>query len=208
MSGHPPSADGDETPAVRVNDKRRFTPDGGPNDASTQPSATDAASPGGTNDELRATRAQHEALQRKFDELARAYQATERDKEDFKKRVQREREQLMDVERGAVAAGLLEAIDELDRCLSQADESPLATGVRLIRDGLLKRALAMGVERVPLEGRPFDPNLAEAADMELTTEPGQDNHVLSVLRACYQLKGRVVRPGQVKVARYMTPANA
>ncbi len=28
----------------------------------------------------------------------------------------------------------------------------------------------------------------------------------AVLRACYRLKGRVVRPGRVKVARYVKPA--
>lgn len=202
MSDHSPSAEGGDEGAVRINDKRRFSPDGAPKDS---PAAPDAA---GTSAELAAVRQQLETLQRKYDELARAYQAGEREKDDFKKRVQREREQLMDVERAAVAGGLLEAIDELDRCLGAADESPLAKGVRLIRDGLLKRALGMGLERVPLEGRPFDPNLAEAADMELTTDPGQDNHVLAVLKACYQLKGRIVRAGQVKVARYVKPAHA
>ncbi len=171
-------------------------------DVSPESSATEGAS------EVARLSADLEAARKRIDELARAYQAGERDREAFKQRVSREREQLLDVERGNVALTLLEAIDELDRCVQNADESALAKGVRLIREGLLKKTEAMGIERVDLVGRPFDPNLAEASDMELTVKEAEDGFVLAVTRPCYQLKGRVIRPGQVKVAKYVQPAQA
>lgn len=151
-----------------------------------------------------------EASRRRVDELARAYQSLNADREDFKKRLSREREQLIDVEKGKVAQALLEAIDELDRCLAASpnDTSPLAEGVRLIRDNLLSRALAEGVERMELVGKPFDPNLAEAVDMELTTDPDADQRVVAEIRAGYRLKGRVIRAARVKVAKYVQPAQA
>jgi molecular chaperone GrpE len=149
-----------------------------------------------------------EAARKRVDELARAYQAGERDREEFKIRLTRERERLLDVERGTIAVALLEAIDELDLCLVGVAESPLSTGVRMIRDNLLRRAAAQGIEPVALEGKPFDPNQAEASDMEITTEAAEDGKVISVLRGCYQLKGKVIRPGRVKVAKYFAPAQA
>jgi molecular chaperone GrpE len=175
------------------------------------PELEDVAPPpaeGATSQELEALRRELDAARQRINELAYALQASERDREAFKERQRREREQLLDVERGNVALALLEAVDELERCLQSADESPLAVGVRMIRDGMLKRAEATGLERVELLGRPFDPNLAEAGDMEITGDEAEDGRVTGVLKACYQLNGRTVRPGVVKVARYVKPGQA
>lgn len=149
-----------------------------------------------------------DAARKRIDELARAYQALDRDREDFKKRLQRERERLLDVERGQVAMALIEAIDDLDLALADADDSPLARGVRQIREGLLKKAQALGLERVPLIGAAYDPNTAEAVDLEVTPEPGKDNVVTAEMRAGYRLKDQIVRPARVRVARYVKAAQA
>jgi molecular chaperone GrpE len=103
---------------------------------------------------------------------------------------------------------LLEAVDQLDLSLLAADDSPFARGVRLIRESVLKHAESTGIERVELLGRSFDPNLAEATDMEITGVEQDDGKIVAVLKACYQLKGRVIRPGTVKVARFVKPAQA
>jgi len=67
---------------------------------------------------------------------------------------------------------------------------------------------ALGVERVEVLGRPFDPNVAEAVDMEITPNADEDQHVVAEIRAAYKLKDRVIREGRVKVAKYVPPANA
>lgn len=152
--------------------------------------------------------AQLQASQKRVNELAYALQAGERDREQFKERLNRERERMLDVEKGKIGVALVEAIDQLELSLQAADDSPLARGVKLIREGLLKQAEALGIERVELDGKPFDPNLAEANDMELTTTPEDDGKVTAVLKAAYQLKGRVIRPGVVRVAKYVKAASA
>lgn len=149
-----------------------------------------------------------DAARRRVDELARGLQAVERDKEDFKKRISRERERMIDVEKGKVAVILLEAIDELDLSLRMADDSPLAQGVRMIRENMLSKLAALGVERVPLENLPFDPNVAEAMDMEITPNEADDQKVTQEIRAAYRLGDRVIREGRVKVAKYIPPASA
>lgn len=223
-----------DNPQTRVNDRRRFDPEGNPRPgvegaAAPEPQpAVDAEvdaevdvvpgnpTPSGEalvepeDQEIRRLQSELEAANKRVDELARAYQAVVQDREDFKTRLTRERERMIDVEKGNVALGLVEAIDELDLCLraSDQDDSPLAKGVRLIRDNMLARLTTAGVERFDPVGQPFDPNLAEAADMEITSDPAQDQQVTAELRAGYRLKGRVIRAARVKVAKFVQPAQA
>jgi molecular chaperone GrpE len=154
--------------------------------------------------------AELDGTRKKYDQLARAYQDVNRDREEFKQRLTRERDRMLDVERGNVATTLLEAIDELDRCLavSGQDASPLAQGVRMIRDALLTKVQGTGIERIQVVGQRFDPNVAEASDMEITTTPDEDQRVISEVRAGYRLKDRIIRPARVKVAKYVAPAQA
>lgn len=149
-----------------------------------------------------------EAAHKRINELAYAIQAGEKDREEFKQRTTRERERMMDVEKGNIAATLLEAVDQLDLCLTAADASPLAQGVKMIREGILKHAESMGIERVELRGELFNPALAEATDMEITAQEADDGRIIAVLKACYRLKGRVIRPGVVRVAKFVKPAEA
>jgi molecular chaperone GrpE len=155
--------------------------------------------------------AELDAARRRVDELARAYQALNKDREEFKQRLTRERERMMDVERGNVAVTVLEAIDELDRCLAMSGQeatSALGQGVKMIRDGMLSKVQAMGIERIQVVGLPFDPNTAEATDMEITPQPDEDQKVVAEVRAGYRMKDRVIRPARVKVAKYVAPAQA
>ena len=175
-----------------------------------EPELSPAVDPEGplVDPEMQQLTEQLETAHKRVNELARALQAGDRDREEFKQRLTRERERLIDVEKGNVAVTLLEAVDQLDLCLQSADNSALARGVRLIREGILKKAEATGIERVELLGMPFDPNLAEASDMDVTPVEADDGRVMTVHKACYQLKGRVIRPGVVKVAKYVKAASA
>lgn len=167
-----------------------------------------APAPDARTQEIERLKLELDAAHKRVNELAHALQAGERDREEFKQRQTRERERMLDVEKGNVANTLLEAVDQLDLVLMSSDESPLAKGVRMIRDSVLKHAESTGIERVELLGQPYDPNRAEATDMEVTASEADDGKVTHVFKACYQLKGRVIRPGVVKVARYVKPAQA
>lgn len=199
---------------MRVNDRRRFHPDGAPreplSDASDAPvdEVAPAASEPSAAQELQALRQELEAARARVNELARGLQESVRDREAYKDRLARENERLREVEKAESARLVIDAVDALDRSLKAADRSPLAQGVRLIRDDLVSKLQALGLERLKLTGAPFDPNQAEATDTELVTDPQEDGRVLAELRAGYALKGRVVRPAQVRVGRYIEPARA
>jgi molecular chaperone GrpE len=168
------------------------------------PAGADAAGP----PELEGLRADLAAARARVNELARGLQDSSREKDAYKDRLARENERLRDIEKAENARLVLDAVDALDRSLLAADRSPLAKGVRLIRDDLVAKLAAQGIERLELTGAPFDPNQAEAMDTELVTDPAADGKVVAELRAGYALKGRVVRPAQVRVGRYVEPARA
>jgi len=151
-----------------------------------------------------------EAARKRIDELARGLQALDRDREDFKERLTRERERLLEIEKANIALILLDVMDELDLSIQASgdEDSPTTRGVKLIREGLLNKIQSLGIERVDVMNRPFDPKLAEAADTELTSKPEDDQKIVAVVRPGYRLKDRIIRPARVRVARYLTHAQA
>jgi molecular chaperone GrpE len=192
---------------VRINDRRRFHPDGAPRETAPEPEVKPAAPPADVQ-ELETLRTELASARARVNELAHGLQESVRDRDAFKDRLARENERLRDVEKTDSARLVLDAIDALDLSLKAADRSPLAAGVRLIRDDLVSKLAAQGLERLELTGAPFDPTQAEAMDTELVTDPKEDGRVTAELRAGYALKGRVVRPAQVRVGRYVQPARA
>ena len=146
----------------------------------------------------------------RLDEVLRAYSRLQQDHEDFRRRLERERDRVVEIERGKVALGLLEAVDELDRSIAAAPAecSSVVDGVRLIRDGLLRRALAGGITRQPVVGETFDPNLHEAMDMVACDRPEDDGRIVEELRAGYRQGERLLRPAQVRVGRFAAPTTA
>ena len=203
MDGNPRTQDGNpDHSAEKVASQQAQSPEG---------STTEAGAPPGADAERQKLEVELDTARRRVDELARAYQAVNKDREEFKQRLNRERDRMMDVERGNVAVSLLEAIDELDRSLAMSGpevNSPLGQGVKMIRDGLLTKVQSLGIERLQLVGQPFDPNTAEAADMEITPQPEEDQRVVAEVRAGYRMKDRIIRPARVKVAKYVPPAQA
>jgi molecular chaperone GrpE len=142
----------------------------------------------------------------RLDEVLRAYSSLQQDREEFRKRSERERERVLEVERGNVALALIEAIDELDRTLQAVKKErqgdPLVAGVKLIRDGLLRRLASSGIERYETVGLPFNPTLHEAADLVPVADAGQDGQVVGETRAGYRQGERVLRAAHVRVGRF------
>jgi molecular chaperone GrpE len=65
---------------------------------------------------------------------------------------------------------------------------------------------AEGVEPVEITGKPFDPAVAEAVATEETDDPSRDQTVLEEMERGFRLRGTLLRPARVKVARLRGPA--
>lgn len=187
------------------------TPSGVPPATGTAPPAASEAPPApevaALTAELEQTRQELARTTGRLDEIARAYSAQLNEQRDFRARIEREKERVLAAERGKIAIALLEIGDELDRALgADGAQGPLGKGVRMIHDGLMRRLQAMGIERLSLVGKPFDPNLAEAVDLIPVTDPAQADVVVSEDVPGYKLADKILRPARVRVARYVAPA--
>lgn len=141
--------------------------------------------------------------------LAHAYRALEAEQLALRQRLEREHARALEVDRGAAFHIVIEAVDELDRALVAGQpKDPMTRGIQLVREGMLRRLSELGVERLLLTGRVFDPHLAEALETVWTPDPAEDGVVLEELRAAYALGERIIRTGRVRVGRHAAPARA
>jgi molecular chaperone GrpE len=113
-----------------------------------------------------------------------------------------------EVERGkrAVLAELLEVLDNLDRAIAAARETPasvdtLLRGVELVRDQFLAKLEAFGVVRIDAVGQPFDAAIHDAVSMAPVTDAAQDGIVVAVAKEGYAIGDELLRPATVVVGR-------
>jgi molecular chaperone GrpE len=146
-------------------------------------------------------REQAEALRRERDELRDQILRKRAEFENYRKRVERDREQAGIDARAAVLKDVIPTIDNLDRALEATGaESTLREGVELTRRELLSLLERYGVVIEDPMGQPFDPERHQALSHEVV--PGRrEGTVVEVFRKGYSLKDRLLRPALVKVAK-------
>jgi len=123
--------------------------------------------------------------------------------DNYRKRADREREEMG---RGATAAlvkEILPVLDSLDRAVKALEsEAPpeWCKGLELVRQQFSDVLAKNGVEKVEALGKPFDPGVQEAV---MTSEVPDAEHgaVTAVLEEGYLLGGKLVRPARVVVNR-------
>jgi molecular chaperone GrpE len=123
--------------------------------------------------------------------------------ENYRKRSEKQQQEFKEYALAGAMTTLLPILDSLDRALNTkaASLEDFHSGIELI-DKQFHDALAkLGVQPVPAEGEPFDPNVHQAIQM-VDTEEVEDNHVLDELQRGYKLKDRLLRPAMVRVARH------
>ena len=194
MTEHDHDAPEEREPKVRVVDKRRYRDEKHAGDA--RPPQPDAPTPTDEPDEL--ARAKTQAAEYR-DHLQRL----QAEFENYRKRMTRSQERLVDAELQRFVQGLLEVLDEFDLALIAAERQPdfdgFRKGVELVYAKLAETLRAEGLERIEAEGKAFDPNEHEAL---MQTGDGEgDPHVAEVFRQGYKLRGTVIRPSSVRVER-------
>jgi molecular chaperone GrpE len=151
------------------------------------------------------TREEIEALRRERDELAEQLLRKRADFENFRKRVERDRQAAGVDAVAALLKDLAPTLDNLDRALdAPADAEALRQGVEMIRRGLLSVLEARGVVVEDPVGAPFDPSRHQALSHE--PAPGHaEGTVVEVYQKGYSFRDRLLRPALVKVAKQATP---
>jgi molecular chaperone GrpE len=126
------------------------------------------------------------------------------DFDNYRKRTLREQTARAASASQALVARLLPVLDNFELAVSSAERSRdfdrMLKGVEMVFGELREVLEGEGLVRIEAEGKPFDPERHEAviAVEEEDTEPGM---VVDIVRAGYELRGKVLRPAMVKVAK-------
>jgi len=147
--------------------------------------------------------AEAEALRRELDESRGRLMRAVADLENYRRRVNREMDDLRRYANVQLIRDLLPVFDNLERALDAAEKAGesagLVQGVKMVVQQLHAAFQQHGCERIEALGAAFDPNLHEAVLQQPSAEhaPGT---VIHVVRPGFRLNDRVVRAAQVIVA--------
>lgn len=139
-------------------------------------------------------------LQQELEDLRNRSIRTLADYENYRKRVQREREQERRFAGFHLLQEFVEVVDNLERALAaEASADNLKVGVEMILKQMQEILQRAGVRRVPAEGQVFDHDVHEAVGRRedpTVAEPTVDQE----LQAGYTMHDRLLRPARVTVA--------
>ena len=132
------------------------------------------------------------------------------DFENYRKRVERERQQ--DRHRGveSLVEHILPVLDTFDRALAGQNDSATAEyrkGFELIRRQLWEALAKQGLSRIESVGQEFNPHIHHAIESVETSEHS-DGTVISEMQPGYLFHDRVLRPAMVRVASAPEPKSA
>jgi molecular chaperone GrpE len=207
-SAPPPPSDESKEPHVRVID-RRWWARGETGNAPDEPAARKPTVIEDLERRLADTTAQ---LQHVLTEHRRSLEEFEQ----VKARIRRDIGREVDRGRRAVLAELLDVLDNLDRAIAAAEDSPsppdsgverLARGVVLVRDQFRSKLEALGVTRIDAVGQPFDASRHDAVSMAPVEEEVRDGTVIAVAKEGYAIGDDLLRPASVIVGRYQAPSS-
>ena len=168
----------------------------------TEPDKVDTAA---DEDALARLEEENRALARQVEELKDRLVRNAADTENYKKRLQRDKEEAVRYANTALVKDLIGPMDDFSRALDAAEQSSnfeaLKEGVRMIEDRLYSTLKNnWGLEVIDKSDVPFDPDEHEACLMEEVDGLDEDT-VTMMLQKGYKLNGRVIRPAKVKVGR-------
>ncbi len=144
-----------------------------------------------------------EKAQAEATEMKTRYLRAVADMENYRKRMAREKQ---DIIRGAAAdvvESLLPVLDNMKLGLQAAENHPEAKdvtyGFKMVDDQLKKSLSEQGLEELLPDGETFDPNLHECVSHQPSDEIKED-HVIQTVRAGYRLNDRLIRAATVIVS--------
>jgi molecular chaperone GrpE len=144
--------------------------------------------------------AERDRLAAEKDELYERLLRARAEFENYRRRVERERSELLEYAGAEAVREILPIVDDFERAL-QVDtaDAEYSKGMQLIYGRLSDTLKKLGLEPITSVGQQFDPNVHHAVDMEQTTD-ADDHTVIGEYQKGYNFRGRLLRPAMVRVA--------
>jgi molecular chaperone GrpE len=143
---------------------------------------------------------ENEELANEKNELQTLLQRRQAEFENFRRRAERERSELLEFASTKTVKALLPILDDFARALQvESADKEYARGMELIYQRLYESLKKLGLEPISTEGAMFDPHIHHAVDM-VETRDHKDHTILKEYERGYNFKGRLLRPAMVQVA--------
>lgn len=138
----------------------------------------------------------------KYDELYDKHLRLMAEYDNFKKRTQKEKEELGTFAVSATIEKLLPVIDNFERALdsvSEEEKNTFSEGVEMVYRQMMEILNKMGVSEIEAVGCEFDPEIHNAV-MHVDDDTQDANIVVEQFMKGYKYKDKVIRYSMVKVA--------
>ena len=120
--------------------------------------------------------------------------------ENYRRRVERERGELLEFASMDTVKALLPVLDDFERALkTEGSDKEYSRGMELIYQRLYETLKRLGLEPVSSDTGTFNPHIHHAVEM-VDTKDHPDQTILEEYQRGYYFKGRLLRPAMVKVA--------
>ncbi|MBI4228531.1 MAG: nucleotide exchange factor GrpE [Deltaproteobacteria bacterium] len=140
-----------------------------------------------------------------FEELNDQYLRLAADFDNYKKRISREKADLISYGNEELIKSLLSVLDNLERGIEHSetntDTSPIIEGLKLVHKQFVDCLEKYGVKAINVhKGDQFDPKVHQAVE-RVESDEIQPGFILSELLKGYMLKDRLLRPALVSVSK-------
>ena len=180
-------------------------PDEGEIEPRSQAGQENDPSPGGNPAEAAEAAASDERvarLQAEKDDLMQTLVRRQADFDNYRKRIERERQEDRRHGTGRLIEDLLPVLDAFERALKAHDDpayEEYRKGLELIYRQLWDTLARHGLQKIEALGKPFDPHYHQAIE-QVESDEYPEGTVTDVLQDGFLFHGRVVRPSMVRVA--------
>lgn len=142
---------------------------------------------------------EQDGLASEIDDLQTKLVRLQADFQNYKKRVEKEKDDLVSIGVVSIANEILPVIDNFERALEhEGDSASFKEGMELIYEGLKNALKAKGIIELKALGEDFNPDFHQAVSMGHNDEY-KENQVIEVLLKGYEYNGKVIRHAMVIV---------
>jgi molecular chaperone GrpE len=138
-----------------------------------------------------------------YNQLYDKYMRLYSDFENFRKRTNREKLDLIDTANESLILDILPVLDDFDRAVASAKDSDnvqsIRTGIELIHAKLHKMLELKGLKEIKCIDTSFDPDLHDAIARTPAPKKKQKGKIVDQVQKGYYLKNKVIRHSKVVV---------
>lgn len=140
-------------------------------------------------------------LEKRIIELEEGWKRTQADFENYKKRAEVQRSEVLHLMRADFLTKITPVLDNFRRAFAHAPNDDFARGIKQIEKQLEDILISEGLKKIPAEvGINFDPNIHEAIIHESNKKVPAD-HIIAELESGWMFDGRVIKPAKVRVSK-------